>query len=263
MIDARRTDGDRPARPEDRDDDRDLVIEHLRVERSGSPIVHDVSLRAPAGKISVLLGSNGAGKTTLLEGLSGVVQTTEGSVRLAGRELLVLPRRTRAVLGLAHVEQGRTIFPDLTVQQNLLVAAPRERLPAIYEIFPSLAERRDLAASHLSGGEQQMLVIGRALALEPRCVLIDEISLGLAPAVIERLLPVVRLIADGGAAVLLVEQFADVALRLADRAFVLSKGRVVFSGDGAALREDPSPLERAYLGGAGDGVASAPRPQGA
>jgi len=229
-----------------------LRVEGLEVRRMGSPVVRDVSLDAPLGEVTVLLGTNGAGKTTLLEAISGIIPSAAGSIELLGRNITKLPRSSRARAGLAHVEQGRTIFADLTVEENLLVCAPASEIGAALEPFPLLVERRRGRAGLLSGGEQQMLVIARALATRPRLLMLDEMSLGLAPTIIKTLTPIVGDLADRGVGILLVEQFAALALSVGTRAYVLSRGEVVFSGSCSTLAENPAQLRDLYLGvGAG------------
>jgi len=225
-----------------------LVLRGVCVAREGFPTVRDVDLDVPGGEVTVLLGPNGAGKTTLLEAVSGVLPVAAGSVLLDGTALETLPRDRRARLGLAHVEQGRTVFAGLTVEENLLAAAPDRDPAAAFALFPELARRRRAPAGALSGGEQQMLVIARALATAPSALLIDELSLGLAPVVAQRLAPVLRTLADRGVAVLAVEQFAALALAVGDRAHVLKQGRIVLSGRAADLRADGEALREAYLG---------------
>lgn len=225
-----------------------LAVRDATVKRGGFPIVREVSLRAPAGRVTVLLGPNGAGKTTLLEGISGLLPLTGGEVTANGQPIHRLPRDERARRGLAHVEQGRAVFDELTVEENLLAAAPRTALRRAFDLFPELAARRAATAGLLSGGEQQMLVLARALLRDPAVLLVDELSLGLAPVVVRRLLPVIREVADGGTAVLLVEQFVHLALRIGDDALVLRRGRVVLDAPCAELRVRPEALERAYLG---------------
>jgi branched-chain amino acid transport system ATP-binding protein len=225
-----------------------LTVTGLSVERAGSSIVRGVDLTVAAGNVTVLLGANGAGKTTLLEALSGVIPAQAGSISLDGREITKLPRSTRARLGLAHVEQGRSIFPDLTVEENFLVCGPRSSIATGFDLFPELANRRHAKAGLLSGGEQQMLVISRALITKPRVLMLDEMSLGLAPTIIKRLTPVVRQLADEGVGVLLVEQFAALALSIGDRAYVLVGGRIAYDGDPQTLIDDPELLQALYLG---------------
>jgi branched-chain amino acid transport system ATP-binding protein len=226
-----------------------LTITDLTVPRQGFAIVHDVSIEAPAGEVTVLLGPNGAGKTTLLEAVSGVIPATSGSIDLEGTELARMSPVQRSVAGLSHVEQGRNVFAELTVAENIEVAAAgKAHLRHALEMFPELKPRLSLPAISLSGGEQQMLVIARAIAREPRVLLIDEMSLGLAPVVIQRLLPIVQKLAEGGTAILLVEQYADLALRIATRAYVLSRGAIVLSAAAAELQDQPERVRDAYLG---------------
>ncbi len=227
-----------------------LEITGLNVARSGFEIVNNVDLVAPAGEVTVLLGSNGAGKTTLLEAVSGVIPCAAGSVSLEGEYITSMRRGKRARRGLAHVEQGRTVFPELTTEENLLVAAPKTALGPAFDLFPSLEKRRHVKSGLLSGGEQQMLVLARAIVGSPKMLLLDEISLGLAPVIIQDLMPVVRRLADSGIGVLLVEQFAELALDIGDSALVLSRGKVVFNGSCEKLRSSPELLQGAYLAGA-------------
>jgi branched-chain amino acid transport system ATP-binding protein len=207
-----------------------LELSGVSVARSGLGICREIDLIAEPGQVTVLLGPNGAGKTTLLEAISGVISATAGTIRLAGRELRGLRPDQRARLGLAHVEQGRAVFPDLTVMENLDVGG-RGAQARTFALFPELAARRTLRAGLLSGGEQQMLVIARALARRPTMLLLDELSLGLAPIVLRRLMPVVRTLADDGVGVLLVEQYAVLALEISDRAYLLRNGRIAANPD--------------------------------
>lgn len=199
-----------------------LAIENLVVNRTGIPVVRGVNLIAKAGEISVLLGSNGAGKTTLLEGISGVIPAS-GHIALDGADLTRSLAGHRARAGLSHVEQGRTVFGEMTTEENLRVALhPSASLDQAYALFPELVQRRTVLAGMLSGGEQQMLVIARSLVGLPKVVMIDEMSAGLAPVVVGRLMSAVRKLADSGVAVVLVEQFAALALAIGNRAYVLS-----------------------------------------
>jgi len=227
-----------------------LVVSDLRVDRAHLPVVRDVSLSAESGQISVLLGANGAGKTTLLEGLSGVIPVAGGRIEIDGRDIHEARPGVRVAAGLAHVEQGRTVFRQLTTDENLRAGARSAAdVGAAYQLFPELLPRRDVAAGLLSGGEQQMLVIARALAGRPKILLIDEMSAGLAPSIVRRLMATVRRLADQGLAIVLVEQFAALALGIGDRALVLRRGKVVHDGGCAELRDAPDRLHQLYLGG--------------
>jgi branched-chain amino acid transport system ATP-binding protein len=226
-----------------------MELDGVVVRRGGLTVVHGVSLTAPKGAVTVLLGANGAGKTTLLESVSGALPVRSGTITLDGERIDRMRPVGRTERGLAHIEQGRTIFSRLTVEENLAVAAGRaadhERT---FAFFPELGRRRGVRAGLLSGGEQQMLVIARALMRRPTAMLLDEMSLGLAPVVVRRLLRTVRELADDGLAVLLVEQFAALALDVGDLAYVLRRGRIAFEGTCRELRDDPAPLRTAYLG---------------
>ena len=226
-----------------------LEIESLTVARQGSAVVREVSLAVRPGQVLTMLGPNGAGKTTLLEALAGVIGFAAGQAWLDGASLGPLSRAARARAGLALVEQGRTVFGALTVAENIQAVAGRGAVLAeCFRLFPPLEPRRDVPAALLSGGEQQMLVLARALACRPRVLMLDEMSQGLAPVIIRRLLPTVRALADEGMAVLLVEQFATLALGTADEAVVLAGGHVTFSGPAAELAAAPGRLHQAYLG---------------
>lgn len=232
-------------------DDGGLSCEGLVIERAGTEIVRGVDLVVPGGQVTVLLGANGAGKTTLLEGLAGVIPVAQGTVRLNGTTVTKLRAGRRARLGLGFVETDRTVFRDLSVEDNLLVTARRAELQAAFDMFPQLARLKNSLAGLLSGGEQQMLVIARAVLRKPKVLILDEISLGLAPSIVADLLPRVAAVATGGAAILLVEQFAQAALAVGHRAYVMTKGAVAYEGDCTTLLEDPSLLHAAYLGDVG------------
>jgi branched-chain amino acid transport system ATP-binding protein len=224
-------------------------IEALKVDRAGIAVIHGADLVARSGEISVLLGSNGAGKTTLLESISGIIPSRDGSITLDDTELVRLRPGARAKAGISHVEQGRTVFPDMSTEDNLRVALhPDASLDEAYELFPELRQRRTVKAGMLSGGEQQMLVIGRSIVNRPRLIMIDEMSSGLAPVIVSRLMSAVRKLADGGLAVVLVEQFATLALAIGDRAYVLRRGEIVYDGDCKALAADSALMHRLYLG---------------
>jgi branched-chain amino acid transport system ATP-binding protein len=226
-----------------------LRVHDLTVRRGAGPVIRDVGFALEPGRITALVGPNGAGKTSLLEAVSGVVPPSAGSVHIGGVNVTRQSRVARARLGLAHIEQGRAVFPGLTVLENLRLTA---RTPAavdeVLELFPELAKRGDSPAALLSGGEQQMVVLARAFAARPAFLLIDEMSLGLAPVVFTRLLPVVTRFAAEGAAILLVEQFTHLALGVAQEALVVSSGRVTYSGDAQTLLDSPATLHAAYLG---------------
>jgi branched-chain amino acid transport system ATP-binding protein len=226
-----------------------LELDAVTVARQGSAVVRDISLTVSSGRVVTLLGPNGAGKTSLLEALAGVIGFASGEAWLNGTDLGRLSRPARARAGLALVEQGRTVFGSLTVAENIRAAGGGDAaLAECFDLFPPLKSRRDVPAALLSGGEQQMLVLARALARRPRVLMLDEMSLGLAPVIVRRLLPTVRALADDGMAVLLVEQFATLALGVADDAVVLASGRMTFAGPAAQLTASPALLHRAYLG---------------
>ena len=234
-----------------------LETQALEIKRLGIPVVRDVDIIARAGETSVLLGANGAGKTTLLEGISGVTPVSHGKVIVAGNDLDKLNAGARAHAGIAHVEQGRTIFGTMSTEDNLKVGMHEDSsLEEVYELFPELLARRDVQSMMLSGGEQQMVVIGRALVCRPRVILIDEMSAGLAPVVVSRLMKGVRRLADQGLAVVLVEQFANLALEIGDRAYVMRRGAIVYDGDCNTLIRDPDQLHHLYLGDLGEADAA-------
>ena len=243
-----------------------LEIERLSVLRGGRRVVHDVSLEVPAGEITALLGPNGAGKSTLVLAVGGVLRPSSGSVTLDGQKLSGRrPERIRG-LGLAIVPEGRRLLPELTVEDNLRVATyrlPREQAKRAreraLEMFPELRPHLGRNARSLSGGEQQMVVLAQALVTSPRHVVIDELSLGLAPIVLNRLLPTIQSLAREGIGVLLIEQFATVALALANRAHIMEGGTIRYSGTAEELRQNPDLLSAAYLlRGAGTDEGSIP-----
>jgi branched-chain amino acid transport system ATP-binding protein len=247
-----------------------LSLQGLTVTRGGRNVVRDVSLDITAGEVTALLGPNGAGKSSLVLAIGGVIKPVAGKVMLdehdfAGRR----PERIRGA-GIAIVPEGRRLLPELTVAENLRVAtytlpgaeAEAGRKRAL-ELFPELEKRLDYAARSLSGGEQQMVVLAQALVSDPRFVIIDELSLGLAPVVVNRLVPTIRAIAESGIGVLLIEQFATVALGLANRAYIMEGGRIQFSGLATQLRENPELLQSAYLLRGRNGAESSPAPAGA
>lgn len=231
-----------------------LVIENLNAGYGHGNVLHDVSFTVEEGAIAVVLGANGAGKTTLLRALTGLVQRT-GSLRLAGRDMIPLPAEKIAALGVAHVPQGRGTFTELTVQENLRVgahlalAAEKDHIARWFEFFPRLADRRNQRAGGLSGGEQQMLAIARALMPTPRLLLLDEPSLGLAPKITASLFEALAQInAADSTAILVVEQNAHLSLAIGSTAVLLESGRVVSSGPAAVLKDNDE-IRKAYLGG--------------
>ena len=226
-----------------------LLIEYLTATRDDIPVVRDVSLACPVGQVTVLLGANGAGKTTLLDAIAGVIPIAGGKVLLDGVEIQRFRKERRARSGLAYVEQGRSIFPDLTVDENLDVSARGESIESVFDLFPELKARRQVASQLLSGGEQQMLVLARAVVSRPKVLLIDEMSQGLAPVIIKRLLPFVVNAAEQGVAVLLVEQFASLALKIGDQGHVMTGGKIVLSGPCSELVGQPERVRQAYLHG--------------
>ena len=223
-----------------------LAVRDLVVERGGIPIVRGAAFDLRDSEILAILGPNGSGKTSLLEAVSGVVRPAAGSITLHGGDITRESRRRRTARGLRHVRQGRAVFAELTVAENLRLA--NRGTERAYEFFPELHERAHAIAGQLSGGEQQMLVLARALIARPSCLLIDEISLGLAPRVVQRLTKVIREVAGTGTAVLLVEQFTSVALAIADTVIVLARGEIVLRETAEELVKDPTALERAYMG---------------
>jgi branched-chain amino acid transport system ATP-binding protein len=231
-----------------------LSLQKLTVARGNRDVVRGVSLEIPAGEVTTLMGPNGAGKSSMVLAVAGVLKLRSGSVLLDGRNIAgQRPERIRRA-GVAVVPEGRRLLRDLTVEDNLLMAtysltneeAARGRKRAL-ELFPELEKLLRSPANALSGGEQQMLVLAQALVTAPRFMVIDELSLGLAPVVVQRLIPVIREIADSGTGVLLIEQFATIALNLANRAYVIEGGRLQYSGHAAELREKPELLHSAYL----------------
>ena len=231
-----------------------LTLEGFTVARNGRSVVTDVNIDIPAGEVTALLGPNGAGKSSLVLGVAGVLKPESGTVKLDDQNLTARrPERIRQA-GVAVVPEGRRLLSELTVEDNLAVACyslSREDARAgrewALELFPELQQRLDTAARSLSGGEQQMLVLSQALVSKPKVMLIDELSLGLAPVIIKRLIPTIRTVVESGVGVLLIEQFATVALGLANRVHVMDRGRIELSASATELKENPDLLHSSYL----------------
>jgi len=231
-----------------------LVVEHLSAGYGDTHVLWDVSLTLAPGEIVALIGSNGAGKSTLLGAISGQVSVSAGSVRFGDLDLTGQPPDRIVSAGLLQVPQGRRLFGSLTVEENLRMGAflRRDRevesdLQEILQLLPRLRERYDFLAGRLSGGEQQQVAIARALMARPKTILIDEMSLGLAPVLVDQLLEILKIIHARGVAILMVEQDVQTALEFSQRAYVLETGRITLQGPSAELLDDPN-VKRAYLG---------------
>ncbi|MEA4882389.1 MAG: ABC transporter ATP-binding protein [Clostridia bacterium] len=230
---------------------RDVHISYGNIEA-----VHGISLSVERGEIATVLGANGAGKTTTLRAISGLIRPRSGSISLGDVDITHLPAHRIVELGIAHVPEGRRVFSTLTTEENLKLGAYKlRRNPAkiasnitkVYDLFPRLRERRVQLAGTLSGGEQQMLAMGRGLMADPEVLLLDEPSLGLAPKLVQEIFRVVKEINSLGVTILLVEQNARMALRISHRAYVLETGKMALSGPARELRRDPR-VRQAYLG---------------
>jgi branched-chain amino acid transport system ATP-binding protein len=232
-----------------------LTVQDLWVSYDRIAAVRGVSFVVGQGEIVTLIGANGAGKSSILGAISGLLPVSRGSLTLAGEDLAGLPAHRRTERGLAHVPEGRMIFGNLTVEENLRLAAyPRRHrdveddLDKVYRLFPRLEERRRQWGNTLSGGEQQMLAVGRALMSRARLLLLDEPSMGLSPMLVREIFRVIRRLHTAGATILLVEQNARLALEIAHRAYILETGRVVLAGAPREIRDHPQ-VQAAYLGG--------------
>ena len=238
-----------------------LEVQNLSAGYGKVEVLHGISISVKPGQLVTLIGSNGAGKTTTLRALSGMIAPTSGSIKLSGKEISGLPMHQVTRLGMAHSPEGRRVFPTLNVTDNLLLGAfPRLTgarakgdvqgdIAKMFELFPRMGERRDQLAGTLSGGEQQMLAMARALMLQPDVLLLDEPSMGLAPKLVEDVFATIRRLKAAKITMLLVEQFAAAALDVADYAYVLENGRLSAEGPAAKLRDDPA-VKAAYLGAA-------------
>jgi len=233
-----------------------LEVEDLRVHYGKIEAIRGVSLQVDEGEIVTLIGANGAGKTTTLKTLSGLRRVTSGHVRFGGQDITGVPGHKRVTLGICQAPEGRGIFPGMTVMENLDMgtyarksADQAKDLDRVLTLFPRLGERSKQSGGTLSGGEQQMLAIGRAMMARPRLLLLDEPSMGLAPLIVQQIFQILKEINAQGTTILLVEQNATQALRLSHRAYVLETGSVVKSAPAAELLDDPS-VREAYLGGA-------------
>lgn len=231
-----------------------LNVEHINVYYGQIHAIKDVSFEVNEGEIVSLIGSNGAGKSTALKTVSGLLRSHTGSITFLGQDISKVEAYRLVAQGLAHVPEGRRIFLQMTVEENLQMGgytAGKEidaRIADVYQRFPRLKERRNQIGGTLSGGEQQMLAMGRALISAPRLLMMDEPSMGLAPILVEQIFDIIRELHEAGTTILLVEQNAEMALKVADRAYVLESGRIALSGTGTELAQSDA-IKKAYLGG--------------
>ena len=232
-----------------------LSIENVKSAYGRIEVLHGVTLHIEAGEIVTLIGANGAGKTTLMHAISGVQSITEGIIRYEGKEIGRRPAHARVALGISQVPEGRQIFEPLSVKDNLMLGAWLHRggdatkeLARVFALFPMLEAIWNMPAGALSGGQQQMLAIGRALMAKPRLLLLDEPSMGLAPNLVDQVLSAIRALKDDKLTILLVEQNARAALSIADRAYVMETGRITLEGPAGNLMQNEH-VKRAYLGG--------------
>jgi branched-chain amino acid transport system ATP-binding protein len=238
-----------------------LSISNLHAAYGKVEVLHGISLEVPKGKVVTLIGSNGAGKTTTMRAVSGMIKPKDGKITLAGRDVTGMDSHRIARAGLAHSPEGRRVFATMSVTDNLLLGAfprftrarPRgdinQDLERALELFPRLKERQNQLAGTLSGGEQQMLAMARAVMLNPEVVLLDEPSMGLAPILVDEVFRIIQRLKEQGVTMLLVEQFAAAALNVADYGYVLENGRIAVEGPADKLKNDPA-VKAAYLGGA-------------
>lgn len=232
-----------------------LEVKDLEVYYGVIQAIKGVSFHVDQGEVIALIGANGAGKTTILHTVTGLLAPKKGSVYFEGKEITKMPAHKIVSLGMAHVPEGRRVFAELSVYENLKMGAYTRKdrseieatLEKVYERFPRLKERRNQMAGTLSGGEQQMLAMGRALMSRPKIILMDEPSMGLSPIMVNEIFDIIRSVSESGTTVLLVEQNAKKALSIADRAYVLETGKIVLEGKAKDLLEDDS-IKKAYLG---------------
>ena len=232
-----------------------LKVDNINVYYGAIHAIKDISFHVNEGEIVTLIGANGAGKSTTLQTISGLLHSRTGSVEFCGENISHVPAHKIVERGLAHVPEGRRIFLQMTVQENLEMGAytrPKNEIPDslddIFNRFPRLKERRKQIAGTLSGGEQQMLAMGRALMSHPKLLMLDEPSMGLAPILVEQIFDIIKELHKDGTTILLVEQNARAALHIADRGYVLETGKIVTSGTGKELLDSPA-IKKAYLGG--------------
>ena len=234
--------------------DKLLSVDNINVYYGQIHAIKDVSLDVSEGEIVALIGANGAGKSTTLRTVSGLLRSTTGSISLFGEDITHADAHKLVSKGLAHVPEGRRVFLQMTVLENLEMGAfthagsTKERLEKVYEYFPRLSERKNQIAGTLSGGEQQMLAMGRALMSTPRLMMLDEPSMGLSPILVQQVFDIIKTLNKNGTTILLVEQNAEMALEIADRAYVLESGRIKLTGTGAELAASDD-IKKAYLGG--------------
>ena len=232
-----------------------LVLENLETYYGKIYALKGISLEVPQGKIVTLLGSNGAGKSTTLKTISGLIQSSAGRIEFYGKDITREKAHKIVGMGLIHVPEGRRIFKDLTVKENLELGGftlrdegkRRQGIEHVFEVFPRLKDRQKQIGGTLSGGEQQMLAIGRAMMTNPKLLLLDEPSMGLAPLIVQEIMKIIKRLNSEGTTILLVEQNAKLALKLADYGYVLETGELVMEGDSAVLRNDER-ITKAYLG---------------
>lgn len=233
-----------------------LEVKNLEVYYGVIKALKGISFEVSQGEVIALIGANGAGKTTTLHTLTGLLQAKAGSITFEGKDITKTPAHNIVKLGIAHVPEGRRVFSNLTVYQNLRMGAYtrqdkgeiEQSLQTVYQRFPRLEERKNQLAGTLSGGEQQMLAMGRALMSKPKLLMLDEPSMGLAPILVEQIFDIIKTLNQAGTTILLVEQNAQMALSIAHRGYVLETGRVVTTGTGSELLADES-VKKAYLGG--------------